>query len=208
MARAGFQQILFRTIDIRSSEMTDISIQFHATPDELLSLVRDCVTEFDLHVVAMKFFPFEAVEVSGSHLDEVFSSSSAFRELALTLQKPFVAVRSSTEFFDKNPNKLRLDIERPSEKGLKQTWLTARVNDTEALPIWQEVARRVKAISKVGVVVVNPHTGASVRSRSFRYTEGAKALESMGIQMLAGSGGCLIRLGADERRTGDILLST
>src|SRR5271156_548730 len=106
--------------------MADISIQFHALPEELLPFVKECIADFNLHVVAMRFFPFEAIEVKSHDLDAVFSDSSPYEELGLTLCEPSLPVKSNTNFYDKNPDLLRIDIRRTEEKGLEQTRIAAR----------------------------------------------------------------------------------
>lgn len=175
--------------------MADISIQFHALPEELLPFARHCMADFGLHAVAMKFFPFEAVEVTSAELDNIFSERSPYRELAFTLDRPVLPVQSGMDFWDKNPDAMRLNIERPSQKGLRQTCLAARTEDTAALLVWRGIARRLKGVTAAGVAVTNPDTGVSVRERTFRYTPGAKALESRGVPMLPIAGGCAVNLG-------------
>jgi hypothetical protein len=175
--------------------MADISIQFHALPEELLPFVKQCVNDYALHVVAMRFFPFEAIEVSPDGIDDIFSEASRYRELAFTLHQPVLPVKSNTDFFDKNPGKLRLDIQRKSHHGLRQSWLACRTDNSEAFAVWKQVAKRLKKMTQTGVIVVNPDTGATVPSRSFRYTAGAKALELSGVTMLQAAGACILKFG-------------
>jgi hypothetical protein len=68
--------------------MADISIQFHAMPEELLAFVRQIVADFDLHVVALRFRPFNAGELSERQLGGCFSVDSPCRRLHFTLKKP------------------------------------------------------------------------------------------------------------------------
>ena len=175
--------------------MADISIQFHAMPEELLQFVKECLRDFNIHVVAMRFFPFEATEVSADRLEEIFSTSSAFRELAFTVERPVLPVKSSMHFHDQNPSNLGLEIQRPTEKGLRQTWLACRTGDARALSIWKKIAKRLKEMTTTGVVAVNPDTGACASSSSFRFTSGAKALELAGVPMLPAAGGNVLRFG-------------
>jgi hypothetical protein len=178
--------------------MADISIQFHALPQELLPFVQQCVADFDLYIVAMRFFPFEAIEVRPDDLESVFSESSPYRELGFTLHKPTIPVKSNTDYVDKNPDSLRIDIQRTSKEGLRQTWLTARTDNVEALAVWRKIGKRLKEMTQAGVIAVNPDTGATALSRTFRYTAGAKALESSGVLMLPAAGGCILKLGVTE----------
>ena len=192
--------------------MADISIQFHALAEELLPFVKQCVTDFGLHVVAMRFFPFDAIEVKPDRLDAIFLESSPYRELGFTLHEPSLPVKSNTDYYDKNPDGLRIDIQRKSDKGLRQTWLTARTDNPEALSVWKKVAKRLRKMTQAGVLAINPDTGATALSRSFRYTAGAKAMELSGVKMLPAAGGCVLKLGEsvdakteEQRITGDSL---
>ena len=172
--------------------MARIAIQFHALPDELLSLVKSIMHDFGIHVTAMRFSPFEAIEVTPDTLDNVFAENSPYEELALTVDRPVLPARSNTDFAEKNPNKLRLDIRRVHPDGLRQTFLSAHSEDATALPLWKKIAQRLKAATKAGVIVKNPDTGASVEDRTFRYSPGAKALAARGVRMLPLAGGNLI----------------
>lgn len=168
--------------------MADISIQFHATPDELLAFAKQVVADYALHVVAMRYSPFEAIEVGPSELDAVLSVTSAHRELAFTLVPPLLAVTSNTDFFDKNPSKLRLDVGRQEAHGLRESWLTTRTKDPVALRVWKEIAKRLRGMTEQGATAVNPSTGVTGPARGHRFTAGAKALEAGGVPMLTNTG--------------------
>jgi hypothetical protein len=72
--------LTFGGIDVgRTLQMPDISIQFHAIPDEMRDFAEEIVHDFSLHMVAMKFFPFEAVEVKPNDIARVFSDESPGR---------------------------------------------------------------------------------------------------------------------------------
>jgi hypothetical protein len=173
--------------------MADIAVQFHALPAELRQFVKDVVQDFDLHVVAMRFFPFDAIRLTRDDLDCVFADDSPYAELAFTLGPANLPVKSNTDFFDRNPSRLRLDIQRVTEKGLRQTWMSARTDDKKSFAIWSKVRKRLKEMTESGVTVTNPVSGASTHSRSFRYTAGAKAAEMAGITMLQAAGTCVVK---------------
>ena len=124
----------------------------------------------------------------------MFSDEPPFTRLAFTLDEPNLDVRDGLRFADRNPDHLGIEIGKQSAKGLVQSWLAARTNNAHALTIWKEVAKRLKKVTKAGVTVINPDSGAAVASRSFRYSDGAKALESSGVEMLPFAGGCRIKL--------------
>jgi len=172
--------------------MEDISVQFHATPDELLEFSKRVGTEFGVHVVAMKFAPFEAIEINATNLDQLCDQECLFHQMAFTVESPRLPATGVMNFLDKNPGALRLTVERISDAGLRQSLLSARVGTKADFLIWKQVAKRLKEMTKPGVIVLNPDTGKSVHNRTHRYSAGAKALAASGLPMLPLAGGNII----------------
>ena len=168
--------------------MADISIQFHALPSELLPFVKTCISEFDLHLTAMRYRPFEVLEVNPHEMNYFFDDSSDHRRLAFTIDKPVVNISNELEFGKENPDHLRLDIARRTSHGLEESWLCARTDNGTALRVWKQVAKRLKAMTRSGVTAINRETGATATFTSARYTQGAKDLESRGVPMLPPQG--------------------
>jgi hypothetical protein len=170
----------------------DISIQFHALPDELMDLVRSFVREVNCHVTALKFQPFEATLADASRLSEIFHDV-AVRRVALTLARPVLSVGGLNEFLDRNSSALLLDIGRRSNEGLRESWLTAKAQDTGLHDKWKEFAERLRSMTKLGTIATNPQTGASVRLKGHRFSSGAKELENEGVPMLPAAGTSRLR---------------
>ncbi len=180
--------------------MADISIQFHAVPDELLAFAKAIVADFGVHVVAMRFSPFEAIEVNPARLDEIVAEGSPYHQLGFTVNSPELPATGAMNFLDKNPGALRLTVERANKEGLRQSLLTARASDPAVLSIWEKVAKRLKEMTKAGVVVSNPDTGKSTQNRTHRYSAGAKALAASGVPMLPLAGGNRIEFSASANK--------
>jgi hypothetical protein len=178
--------------------MADISIQFHALPEELLPLVKGWVERYQLRVAGMRSFPFHVREFTADQLSELFHVDSPYKRLTFTLDKPFLEVANEVAFMKKNPAHLRLDIGKRHEKGLEQAWLSSRTEDRGALSIWNQIAKHLKAVTNKGVTAINARTGASAAMRSFRYTPGAKELEEAGAPMLPPAGTSILKLGLVE----------
>lgn len=168
--------------------MADISIQFHALPKELRDFVRQFVQEFHPHVVALRFRPFAAREVSGADLDDCFSEESPCHRLHFTTGEPVLPVEHELDFGDKNPSSLRLDIGAPRKDGLEQSWLSARTDDPTALAVWKKVAKRLKGMTVGGATAINPDTGASGPAKWHRFTEGARRLDANGTNLVSLTG--------------------
>jgi hypothetical protein len=168
--------------------MADISIQFHALPEELLAFVRQIVADFDLHTVALRFRPFDASALSKGRLDNCFSDESSYKRLHFTIGKPVLPAAHELDFSDKNPDSLRLDIGTLGEDGLRESWLSARTENLAAIATWKKIAKRLKSLTEQGATAVNPKTGRMGPAKSHRFTEGAKRLEATGIPMLTITG--------------------
>jgi hypothetical protein len=168
--------------------MADISVQFHALPEELLSFVRQIVVDFGLYVVALRFRPFDSSELSESQLDDCFSDKSPYKRLHFTVGKPVLPVAHELDFGDKNPDSLRLDIGTLGEDGLRESWLSARTENPAAIAMWKQIAKLLKSLTEQGATAINPKTGGIGPAKGHRFTEGAKRLEATGIQMLTITG--------------------
>ena len=168
--------------------MPDISIQFHALPEELLSFLRQIVSEFNLHVVALRFRPFSASEIPVGQFDHLFSDQSTSKRFHFSQDKPVLSVADELEFSDKNPDSLRLDVGSRGEEGLRESWLSARTENATALATWKKIAKQLKGMTVQGATAVNPNTGASGSVKGHRFTEGAKRLEAIGFPLLSITG--------------------
>jgi hypothetical protein len=173
-------------------KMTGISIQFHALPEETLPLMQECARQSGLHLTAMKFPPPEARLLG---VDDLHTGllEGGVRRIAFTLQPPVLTEETGNRFFDHNPDALILDPGRLTEKGLEESWLSARTSDVAALEVWKRVAKKLRGITKAGAIAINPKTGATAKIRDFRSTVGARALQAKGVRMLPVSGSAIIQ---------------
>ncbi len=172
--------------------MSDISIQFHATPDELLLLVQDFVQDARIFVSAIKYEPFKVIPVENQALVLVLHQTDVER-LAFTIKRPVLRGNGMMGFLDRNPSALLLDIGRRVDAGLQESGITARTSDKAVLGIWRKLSRRIIAATRTGVTAVNPQTGATAPVRSHRFSDGAKALERAGVPMLPVAGTARLR---------------
>ncbi len=168
--------------------MADISIQFHALPEELLSFVRGFVADFGLSVVALRYRPFDAHEPSESRLNDCFSVESLHKRLHFALGKFTLPAANELDFGDKNPGSLRLDVGTLCEGGLAESWLSSRTEDPESIAVWKKIAKRLRSLTEQGATAVNLKTGAMGPAKGHRFTDGAKRLEATGVPMLTITG--------------------
>jgi len=182
--------------------MADISIQFHALPEELREFVKQCVADAGLHVVAIRFPPYKVVELDADQLDVEFADPPTYKELAFTLEKPSLLVTPESDFGVWNPDALWLHIGERTKTELRESHLSARTENAAALAVWKKIAKRLKAMTEKGALGIQPDTGATGPVRWHRYTAGAKALEASGVAMLTITG-IILKLGqtADANTT-------
>jgi hypothetical protein len=57
------------------------------------------------------------------------------------------------------------------------------------LAVWKKVVSKLKKMTRAGVVVTNPDTGASTHNSSHRFSNGAEVLAARGVPMLPVAGG-------------------
>jgi hypothetical protein len=168
--------------------MADISIQFHALPEELRDFVKECVTDFGLHILGIRFPPYQAVELAPRQLDAAFADSSPYDELAFTLRRPALPRESSMDAADANPDALWLAIGKRTETELRESHLSARTDNDVVLAVWKKIAKRLKGMTEKGAVAMQPKTGLTAPARWHRYTSAAKELEARGVRMLTITG--------------------
>src|SRR5262245_37837917 len=98
--------------------MPDISIYFHALPDELIPLVKESVTEMGLRVSAVSFPPWQVRLLESDEIATAIMAGHC-RQLILSEEEPCLDVLNQNDFAEKNPGLLYLDIGRHSAGGLK-----------------------------------------------------------------------------------------
>jgi hypothetical protein len=165
-----------------------VSVQFHALPSELLSLLDSFADEVEgLHFAALRFPPFRVSPIDRSGLADAFRDPSVGR-LRLSLSEPAPATAPMIERPESNPNHLLIDIGRQTDEGLAESWLTATTDNPTALAVWRKLARRLKAMTKAGAIAVNPKTGEQSTLRNHRYSAGAEEAQRAGVAMLPAGG--------------------
>lgn len=161
--------------------MVNISIQFHATRQELLVFVQECMREHGIRVVAVKEFPFDEFEAHEVSLDELpnYFAQRKFGTFAFSMRAPNLKVENTNDFSDRNPHLMTLEIGKRSRLGLKESWLGAATANRQASVVWEKIAKKLKAMTLPG-------------KSGLRYTPAAQALQDEGVPMLSMVGEPLI----------------
>jgi hypothetical protein len=172
--------------------MSDLSIQFHALPGEIAAVLLPFVAQSGARLTLLRTAPFESFRVEPSMLESALQDVSVNR-VVLTLTDPVLTQAGPNDFFERNASALVWEIGRRNDQGLQESWLWARTDDKHVLQIWRSFAKQLRAVTRKGVIAVNPKTGATGRLKEHRFTDGAKSLEREGVPMLPAAGTSRLR---------------
>ena len=174
--------------------MSNISIQFHALPEELATIVDEMVRTLHPRVVCLTSNPFSATEVEPAQVNAAISAGRCSM-FAFLEREPMLDVRSQKDFGERNPGGLYLEVGRETEKGLAESWLRARISDGPMPKSWTKFAAKLRAATKAGATAVSPDDGATSFLRNHRFTAGAKDKSDQGVPILPAAGVAVLKLG-------------
>lgn len=169
-------------------------IQLHVAPDEFAKFIGGVAKDLHLHAVLLRFSPnFSCEHVPDPlKLTEIMDLMDG-NEVVLLVNEPQLDARDQLQFYDRNLGCISFVFGRWLPTGLRQSSMGYKSEDEATIAAGKEISKRLKKVSKTGVLIVNPKTGDSAISKTYRYTAGALALEKSGVQMLP-IGGNLARL--------------
>jgi hypothetical protein len=162
--------------------MTDVLIQFHALPEELVALLEESVATSSINVAKVLFPPYEALPVRAGELATAVLEPR-FNGFVLSI-RPILPTRSQAEIDRLHPDAMRVEVGRAVSLGLMESMLRARASDPEVIGAWQKIAKALKKVTRAGVDVSNPTTGACAHYKNHRFSAGAKSLEDAGVPIL------------------------
>ena len=176
--------------------MRKMSIQFHATIGELVEFVETVSSDLGLLVTKMVLKPFSLKDVDGKlDIDELLTQlESSYVEFILSADKINRNATSPLNFADVNPGRTYVQIGKSVSGGLQESCLSFMSDDEDKIKIAAKVASKLKKITKVGMIVVNPDTGAEANSRNRRYTEGAKTEYDKGVKLFPVAGKNILKI--------------
>lgn len=176
--------------------MKSISIQFHATIEELVQFVETASADLGLPVTMMVLQPFSLKSVDGKiDIDELLALlEDSFVEFVLSADEVNENATSTLNFADHNPGRIYVQIGQSTPGSLQQSALMFMSDDEDKIRTANRVASRLKKMTKAGMIAVNPDTGAEAKIRIFRYTDGAKAKYDEGIKLLPVAGKSILKI--------------
>ncbi len=176
--------------------MKSITIQFHATVEELIEFVNLTATKIGLSVTLITRKPFSLKNMQREIiLNDLIPKLDRFNvQIALTIGEANLTASSASKFLDLNPGCVEIEVGFLSDLGLYESGFLFTSDDIDKIVIANKITAQLKNATKAGVIAVNPASGATAKMRSFRYTKGAKALFDQGVKILPIAGNSILQL--------------
>jgi hypothetical protein len=173
--------------------VTRQSLQFHADPDELLTeLLPRWLSDKRVHV-AVEFANERPVR-----LDALTTATGVGARRVLVGLTPFKALDGPDgEFLRANHGFLVVEPGPLTEAGLRESVIGAITDQPEQRATWRSVLTRARRDLHKGAVLINA-MGARFDEPSHLFSDGALALASQGVAMLAIGGGNRYELRAES----------
>ena len=151
--------------------MSKLSIQLHALPSEVESLLQGLMNDPAVFVTVAEGSPLQFQTIANRAENTV----SRCRAVLFTLSQPRLGAGSLNEFKSSNPDVLVFEIGQQTSTGLAESWLWAMSENAEAMKRWKRAAKQLQSLTLSGAVAVHPVSGASAPMKGHRFTKGAQA---------------------------------
>ena len=170
--------------------MKRMSIQFHATPKEIITFVETAIKKLAPEAALLALRPFACSRLPNSSAGEAIAVALGETRLRVVFANAPIDCTAKTlnGFLDDNPDVVLLDIGRLSASGLEESCLSIQSNSAGYLKLAQQLGKILKQVTNVGAIAVNPETGEKAKLRSHRFTDEALALAKNGVKMLPVAG--------------------
>lgn len=164
--------------------MTQVTLQFHAAPDELVGLAIEWAERHGLAVVFERFFPiWRAEPFSGTVVEEAVERID---RVALCRSTPDLDADRASAFLIRNPETLWVSVGTLDAGLLRESAIGADSDDPATIRLWRSIVRNAKGRMHVGATVRSP-LGQAERPYH-RHATGAHELATRGVRVLAVGG--------------------
>ncbi len=179
--------------------MNSLTIQFHATPEEMVQFSIDVMENHkNLFAVYEEVIPSFSVrhivpdEIQGLILD---TQRPQYSSILFFLTRPNINAATQMSFRGLNSTPIFLQVGRLTVSGLEESSLSImKTDDAEACSYGRKIARLLKKTTFSGVTVFNPNTGIEGKDKNRRYTVGVQKLFYEGVKILPFAGACIYRI--------------
>jgi hypothetical protein len=170
--------------------MSKLSIQLHALPSEVTSLLHGLLSDPAVFVTVAEGVPMQFRTIA-NRADHQLSGCSA---VLFTPSEPILGARTLSEFKNSNPDVLVFEIGQQTSSDLAESWLWAMTENAATMKRWKQAARQLQSLTQTGALAVNPVTGATAPMKGHRFTEGAQASYARGMTMRPAAGNSIVQL--------------
>jgi hypothetical protein len=164
--------------------MTQVGLQFHAAPDELVSLAVEWADRNGLTAVIERFFPIWRIEPHS--VDAQRGGAERIDRVALCRRTPDLGAEKAADFVIRNPDTLWVSIGTLDGGQLRESAIGGGTDDPATLNVWRSIVRNAKAGMHAGATIRNPFAQGELPYH--RHTTGAHELAAEGVRMLAVAG--------------------
>ena len=172
-----------------SSTMAKLSLQFHATADELVAWAADWALEHELQMAVERFFPeTRCVAVEGTDVTSALEKLGGTWNRIWFSKKPLAIDPLVDLPFGGESECMVLSAGSMTGDGLRESAVGAVSVDPSALRTWRRIIKSAKKHLRKGASVFNPVSGARQRQENHYFTEGALEASLDGVKMLAAAG--------------------
>lgn len=166
-----------------------ISLQFHATREEVVAMVAAWAADLDLYVAVERLFPTYQLKPMGRGAAVDLSPVRDDVDRISLCCYPFDPdVTTSLEFLRRNPHVLVVSIGQRQGDSLRESVIGAMTDDTLSVEKWKKLRLRAKKSMNQGALARNPVTGTSGEAKGRYFTDGARKLADQGVKMFPEAG--------------------
>ncbi len=157
--------------------MTSFATEFHAAPEEIISVAHRWLVNLPVFATAEFFPPSRITPLTPENFRETVAASD-FREILFTEGPVTRPATSTSQILSEHPGGLLLQVGRLMPRGLEQ----ASLSTMDATPLWKQLNRELKKMTTAGADLVW-EDGRTGFDRNARFTAGAKALAATGTPL-------------------------
>jgi hypothetical protein len=167
------------------SIMAKLNLQFHATQQEIIELIKKSLNMFSLYMISIHLFPtFQQELISVNEFEDKLSMIKECEMIFLRTSKPGELQEDYMKFLDDNKNSLVFSIGEQNDKILKESSIGTIAEDVESLKVWKKIINEFKKNMLKGAWVVDLQNGSKEFYKNYFYTQLAKKEFENGVEIL------------------------
>lgn len=173
--------------------MKKLSLQFHALPSEIVSLLESWEGSERLFVFGQNKLgsAFEKVKFGTA---ELRSSIGHYKSLTIMYRQAKLGANTVYDFVKDNPGTLTIELGNFSDQELTGSWMAAMSDDKVTMDRWRQLAGHFRKSMKTGADARNPASGDTDIARGHYFSSGAAEFYRNGGKLLLWPGKNLLEI--------------